>query len=141
MTIAKTPSANSIQSSPSPGSTAAKTTRSPQRSFIAVWQEQQRGQETRPAETPTKTPAALPPATAKPVEATSPAKKLVQNALDADRQVDAMLRAAASGKTFSPSELLALQAQVFRYSQTVEVISRGADKLVGGVKQTLSTQV
>ena len=36
---------------------------------------------------------------------------------------------------------MALQVEVFRYSQTVEVISRTTDKLVGAIKQTLGTQV
>jgi hypothetical protein len=37
--------------------------------------------------------------------------------------------------------LIALQATVFRYSQTVEVISSAADRVVGAIKQTLGTQV
>jgi hypothetical protein len=141
MTITKGPGpAPSIPSPHSPSPAAAKLARSPQLSFVAVFQEQQRAREARPLQPPAATPAAISAATASPVEA-SPARQLVQTALDADRKVDAILRAAASGKTFSPAELLGLQAQVFRYSQTVEVISRGADKLVGGVKQALSTQV
>jgi hypothetical protein len=51
------------------------------------------------------------------------------------------MRAARAGKTFSPAELLALQTTAFRYSQTVEILSRAADRLVGAVKQTLGTQV
>ena len=58
-----------------------------------------------------------------------------------ERQVDTLLAAAARGKTFSPAELLALQATVFRYSQAVEIVSRATDKLVGAVKQTMGTQV
>jgi hypothetical protein len=68
-------------------------------------------------------------------------RALLERTLRGERQVDALLAAAARGKTFSPSELLALQATVFRYSQTVEVVSRATDKLVGAVKQTLGTQV
>ena len=55
--------------------------------------------------------------------------------------MDTLLAAAATGKTFSPAELLAMQATVFRYSQAVEVVSRATDKLIGAVKQTMSTQV
>jgi hypothetical protein len=62
-------------------------------------------------------------------------------ALAAETKVDALLEAAARGKTFSAAELLALQATVFRYAQTVEVVSRVADRLVGAIKQTMSTQV
>jgi hypothetical protein len=66
---------------------------------------------------------------------------MLDKTLDGERRVDALLAAAARGKTFSPSELIALQATVFRYSQAVEVVSRATDKLVGAVKQTLGTQV
>jgi hypothetical protein len=58
-----------------------------------------------------------------------------------EARLDAILEAAARGKTFTPAELLAMQATVFRYSQTVEVLSRATDRLVGAVKQTLGTQV
>jgi len=65
----------------------------------------------------------------------------VQRVNTGEARVDALLDAAARGKTFTPGELIALQATVFRYSQTVEVLSRATDKLVGAVKQTLGTQV
>jgi hypothetical protein len=71
----------------------------------------------------------------------SPVRDLLDRTLGAERRVDTLLAAAASGKTFSPGELLALQATVFRYSQAVEVVSRATDKLVGAVKQTIGTQV
>ena len=88
-----------------------------------------------PAARPRKPPAAERPA------APSPVRALLERSLGAERRVDTLLAAAARGKTFSPSELLALQATVFRYSQTVEVVSRATDKLVGAVKQTMGTQV
>jgi hypothetical protein len=59
----------------------------------------------------------------------------------AEARVDALLEAAARGRTFTPAQLLALQATVFRYSQAVEVVSRAADRLVGAVKQAMGTQV
>ena len=71
----------------------------------------------------------------------SPARSLLERTVSAERNVDTLLAAAARGKTFSPSELLALQATVFRYSQAVEIVSRATDKLVGAVKQTMGTQV
>lgn len=66
---------------------------------------------------------------------------MLERTLGSERQVDALLDAAARGKTFSPAQLLALQATVARYSQTVEVLSRVADRLVGAVKQAVGTQV
>jgi hypothetical protein len=66
---------------------------------------------------------------------------MLERTAGAEKQVDALLAAAARGKTFTPGQLLAMQATVARYSQTVEVVSRVADRLVGAVKQTMGTQV
>ena len=71
----------------------------------------------------------------------SAVRALLERVVASENRVDSLVRAAASGKTFSPAELLALQASVFRYSQTVEVVSRVADRLVGAIKQTLGTSV
>jgi hypothetical protein len=68
-------------------------------------------------------------------------QKIAESTMKAESRMDAMIQAARNGKSFSASELLALQVEVFRYSQTVEVISHSADKLVGAIKQTLGTQV
>lgn len=68
-------------------------------------------------------------------------KALLDGAVAGEMRVDALLAAAARGKTFSPAELLAMQHLVFRYAQTVEVVSRVADRVVGAIKQTLSAQV
>jgi len=84
---------------------------------------------------PATTPPGPPPA------APSPVRAFLERTLTAERRVDTLLAAAATGKTFSPAELLAMQATVFRYSQAVEVVSRATDKLIGAVKQTMSTQV
>jgi hypothetical protein len=62
-------------------------------------------------------------------------------ALQAEKKVDALIASVGRGRTFSAAELIALQATVFRYSQTVEIISRAADRVVGAIKQTLGTQV
>jgi hypothetical protein len=67
--------------------------------------------------------------------------RALDNVNKGEARIDALLEAAAKGKTFSAGELLAMQASVFKYSQTVEVLSRATDKLVGAVKQTLGTQV
>ena len=66
---------------------------------------------------------------------------LLARAADSERAIDGFVRAAASGRTFTPGQLLAVQATVARYAQTVDVVSRAADRLVGAVKQTLGTQV
>ena len=79
-------------------------------------------------------------AAATPAKAT-PVRAMLERMVGAENQVDKLLHAAATGKTFSPAELLALQSTVFRYSQTVEVVSRVADRMVGAIKQTLGTNV
>ncbi len=60
---------------------------------------------------------------------------------DGGRAVDALLAAAARGRTFTPAQLLALQAAVSRGAQAIEVVSRAADRLVGTMKQALGTQL
>ncbi len=86
-------------------------------------------------------PAPPPGGPASPARAVPPARALLERALGAESRIDALLTAAATGRTFSPGQLLALQSTVFRYSQTVEVVSRVADRLVGTIKQTMGTQV
>jgi hypothetical protein len=66
---------------------------------------------------------------------------LLARAADSERAIDGFFRAAARGRTFTPGQLLAVQATVARYAQTVEVVSRGADRLMGAIKQTIGTQV
>lgn len=68
-------------------------------------------------------------------------REVAARALDAEKRFDALMASVAQGRTFSAAELIALQASVFRYSQTVEIISRATDRLLGAIKQTLSTQV
>jgi hypothetical protein len=68
-------------------------------------------------------------------------QKLADDTFKSETRIDSLIKAAQGGKAFNASELMALQVEVFRYSQTVEVISRTTDKLVGAVKQTLGTQV
>jgi hypothetical protein len=91
------------------------------------------------APAPPRPPAAGPRKTAAP--APSPVRALLEKTVGTEQRVDSLLAAAARGRTFSPGELLALQATVFRYSQAVEIVSRATDKLVGAVKQTMGTQV
>ena len=106
--------------------------------------------ELRYARTGAQAPPPAPPTTAavRATQAAPPAapasavwERLAEQALAADRQIEAIIAAARRGQTFSAAELLSLQLQVFRYAQTVEVISRATDKLIGALKQTLGTQV
>src|SRR5580698_7085996 len=123
-----------------PSATAAMGPAAPGRPFVAVLDERLRSAATAPPMTsaPAATPAATMPAPRSPA---GPMRAMLERAMGSEQQIDALLDAAARGKTFKPGELLAMQATVARYSQTVEVVSRVADRLVGAIKQTMGTQV
>ncbi|MCP3145089.1 globin family protein [Pyxidicoccus xibeiensis] len=59
----------------------------------------------------------------------------------AQKRLDHILRMAESGRSFSPAELLALQAHVYRASQELDLAGKVVEKATGGVKQVLQTQV
>ena len=52
-----------------------------------------------------------------------------------------IMNLALSGKKFSSSELLAMQAGIYRFSQELEITSKVVEKATSGIKQTLNTQV
>ncbi len=91
---------------------------------------------------------------AKPVNGTAPGKVAAPQAVDAkaaaqvldrisaaQKQMDQVLKLAQSGKSFTPAELLALQAQVYGASQQLDLAGKVVEKATGGVKQVLQTQV
>jgi len=57
----------------------------------------------------------------------------------AQRRLDAVLAAARSGRTFTAGELLALQAEAYRFTQTLEVAGKLVEQGVQGVKQAIQT--
>ncbi|MFL5304174.1 MAG: hypothetical protein ACJ8F1_03125 [Polyangia bacterium] len=69
-----------------------------------------------------------------------PVRAALARLADSQRSVDRLIDAAARGHSFTPAQLLALQATVSRDAQAVEVVSRVADRVVGAVKQALSAQ-
>jgi hypothetical protein len=56
-------------------------------------------------------------------------------------RLDHALAQARGGRTFSPQELLALQADAYRYQQTVELASKVAEAGAQTVRQAVNTQV
>jgi hypothetical protein len=63
---------------------------------------------------------------------------------DVDRarlQLDRALVEARAGRVFSAQELLALQADAYRFGQLVEVASKVAESAAQSVKQAVNTQV
>ena len=59
----------------------------------------------------------------------------------AQSRLDRILKLAESGRTFTPAELLSLQAQVSQASQELDLAGKVVEKATSGVKQLLSTQV
>jgi hypothetical protein len=56
-------------------------------------------------------------------------------------RLDSMLAQARGGRTFSPQELLCLQADSHRFAQTVELAARAVEHGVQGLRQALNAQV
>lgn len=79
------------------------------------------------------------------VEAVRPAEATAARAVDqvaqAQHRLDRVLALAQSGKTFSPAELLGLQAQVYGASQELDLAGKVVEKATSGVKQILQTQI
>jgi hypothetical protein len=71
----------------------------------------------------------------------SPARLGLEALERARERLDGVLAAARRGRTFSAQELLALQADAYRYSQTVEVASKVVEHGAQAVKQAVNTQV
>lgn len=60
---------------------------------------------------------------------------------EAQARMDRILALAASGRTFSPAELLAMQARMAEASQTVDLAGKVVDRVTSGIRQILQTQV
>jgi hypothetical protein len=66
---------------------------------------------------------------------------IVDQLQSAQNRMDEVLKLAESGKSFSPAELLSLQAQVYRASQELDLAGKVVEKATGGLKQVLQTQL
>ena len=69
------------------------------------------------------------------------ATKVLDHVTAAQKKMDQILKAAESGRSFSPAELLSLQAHVYRASQELDLAGKVVEKATNGVKQVLQTQV
>ena len=90
-------------------------------------------------------PAGVPaPGPSRPAPGTPPAPTLPGALRDIEgmrARVDDMLAQARRGRTFSPQELLCLQADSHRFAQTVELAARAVEHGVQGLRQALNAQV
>ncbi|WNG34651.1 ATP-dependent helicase HrpB [Archangium minus] len=69
------------------------------------------------------------------------AVQMLDRVSEAQKRLDQVLALAESGRSFSPTELIALQAHVYRASQELDLAGKVVEKATGGVKQVLQTQV
>lgn len=76
-----------------------------------------------------------------PAESKQLAGKMLDQVQAAQSRMDHILQLAESGKSFSPAELLSLQAHVYRASQELDLAGKVVEKATNGVKQVLQTQV
>jgi len=75
------------------------------------------------------------------VSSQRPAARALDQVSAAQTRMEKVLELAQSGKTFTPAELLALQTQMYRASQELDLAGKVVEKATGGVKQVLQTQV
>lgn len=73
-----------------------------------------------------------------------PAARLAQALGSLERaqaRIDRVMQAARAGRTFTAGELLALQADTYRFTQTLDVASKLVEHGVQAVKQAVNAQV
>ncbi len=64
-------------------------------------------------------------------------KDLIQDLDRGERFVDRVIRKAMAGRDFSPEQLIAVQAGVYRHAQQMEAFSKLVDSVTGSVRRTL----
>jgi len=67
--------------------------------------------------------------------------KVLSSVMSGQDKMSKIIKLATSGRAFNPTELLAIQAGVYKFSQELELTSKVVEKATDGVKQTLQTQV
>jgi hypothetical protein len=68
-------------------------------------------------------------------------RDMIEGLVQGQDKMAGLMKLAMSGKKFSSTELLALQAGVYRFSQELEITSKVVEKATSGIKQTMNTQV
>ncbi|MGA9523693.1 MAG: ATP-dependent helicase HrpB [Myxococcaceae bacterium] len=69
------------------------------------------------------------------------AAQMLDRVTAAQQRIDHILDLAQAGKNFTPAELIAMQAHVYRASQELDLAGKVVEKATGGVKQVLQTQL
>jgi hypothetical protein len=68
---------------------------------------------------------------------TDAGRRLLSRVARGERYVEQVVRGAAAGAAYTPADLLAIQAQVYRYTQEVELVSKFVDRATSAVKTVL----
>ena len=76
-----------------------------------------------------------------PVESSNQITGILSDIEKGQGLMDKLINGGLSGKSFSNSELLALQAGMYKYTQELELTGKVVEKATTGLKDTLKTQV
>lgn len=68
-------------------------------------------------------------------------QQMINQLVGGQDKMTKIMNMALSGRQFSPTELLAMQAGVYRFSQELDLTSKVVQQATSGIKQTLNTQV
>ena len=68
-------------------------------------------------------------------------QRIMEDVMQGQNKLEEIINLSLSGKNFSSSELLALQAGVYRFTQELELTSKVVEKGTSTIKQTMNTQV
>jgi hypothetical protein len=68
-------------------------------------------------------------------------QKVVEDLERGQGALDRLINGSLRGRQFSQTELLALQASMYKYSQELDLTSKVVEKATNGLKDTLKTQV
>lgn len=66
---------------------------------------------------------------------------MMQNMEKGQASLDKLINGGLNGKNFSNSELIGLQAGMYKYTQELELTGKVVEKATSGLKDTLKTQV
>lgn len=67
--------------------------------------------------------------------------RIMEDVMQGQNKLEEIVNLSLSGRNFSTSELLALQAGVYRFTQELELTSKVVEKGTATIKQTMNTQV
>jgi hypothetical protein len=67
--------------------------------------------------------------------------RIMEDVMQGQNKLEEIINLSLSGRNFSSSELLALQAGVYRFTQELELTSKVVEKGTATIKQVMNTQV